>query len=622
MALSLISIHNFVAIKEAAIQLQKRINIFTGKNRSGKTSIACSLEYLFTGQTRGLELKKDAPALIHDGAKQAEIVATYNDGVTIRRARTASGETLRFIPASSAVSESKVLPPPYSEWPALALNPATYFDQMDAKARKAALAAVLLKGKAEPKDILSRLTGIDESMAATFAATAANECFEAAREEVIQKRREAKRKLDDLDVSTLSTDVILAGRHFDLTKIDADTVREQLKEREGERDKVMQAKGAAETPKESGPLKADIEAALANAKAELNQLMQPQHSIAELDIQIAKAEAEIVQWRKKIREAEAAITVSDSERKTKLPKLDFTECPVMPQINCPVKPADRAKVLKAFDQSKKIAEKIIDDNKDDIEKANAEIYEAEKIIREKRIEITDVHTYEKRLGEARSSILALENALPNAATGSEPEILTTSRDFEAEIAALDESLAIGRNLLRHIEAYKISTERAANSITESATLNKQIELYNRLDKEFSPDGIPMQLMADALRVFQQRLIAHGALFNTPCALDSGDGLPIYNRRPYGLCCESEKWQARVIFQEALAFFSNVPYLIIDGADIQDADYKGAFAGFLMKIAPQYERVFVFATESDIPPSHSDHPDLQFWKLADGTVKAI
>jgi len=620
--LKVVSIHNFIGISECSMTLEKKISIVTGMNGAGKSSIAAAIEWALTGKARQLEFKKDNAGLIHQGAKTAEVVLTFDD-MTIRRSRTASAETLRVI--NDGKPEQKELPTTIKNWSALALNPLAYFD-MSIEERKAALGAVLLKDPdaAAIQSLLVKRYQIPDEFAEAFAALAVKDGFDEAADEAVLKRREMKRDIDALNAEAPSPSLILAGNSYNMATIDPALVAEQLDGVRSERDGLLQEKGAAQAPvatKMSGPTRAVIDEALVNAKAELAALIKPDASQAELERSITDYEAEIAKWEQKIREAQAAIKVSDAEGKLQIPNLEFTKCPVMEQINCPVPMADRKKLLKTFESRKRIGEQIIAENNDAIRLATSEIDACRRKINTARADMNDARDYEMRDMAARSAVTALTQALATATDEPEPEP-EPQRDFNSEIAALDDRIKIGEQLLSKIEQFKADSERSAAAITDSKELTERVEMYDRLAGALAPGGIPLELMREGLKRFAGRLATASAIFDIPIALGEGDFLPVYNNRPYRLCSESEQWRARIALQEAIAFWGKVPYLILDGADILDRELKQAFAGFLMSVAEHYDRIFVFATESDVPPTTSTHPDVQQWQVSGGIVKSV
>jgi exonuclease SbcC len=83
MQIKKLSIKNFIGIEELNLEPGK-VNIISGKNAKGKTSILEAIEKTFTNRDR-------RPRIIREGAEQAIILIETDEGTKIRRSVTAKG---------------------------------------------------------------------------------------------------------------------------------------------------------------------------------------------------------------------------------------------------------------------------------------------------------------------------------------------------------------------------------------------------------------------------------------------------------------------------------------------------------------------------------------------------
>jgi DNA repair exonuclease SbcCD ATPase subunit len=89
MRIKRLTLKNFRSHQETVLELD-RFNFIRGPNGCGKSSIQMALEYLFTGRCELTDAAgRGAEALIRAGEKELEVSATFENGETINRRRTA-----------------------------------------------------------------------------------------------------------------------------------------------------------------------------------------------------------------------------------------------------------------------------------------------------------------------------------------------------------------------------------------------------------------------------------------------------------------------------------------------------------------------------------------------------
>ncbi len=255
-----LGIHSFLGIPEASFDFKKPINIFLGPNEAGKSSIASAPEFLITGYCRGIALKKDLMAVVHEGNKRAEIVATCPD-VTIRRSRASSGESFRVI---AGEKETAITPLPFSNLSRFALNPFSYFE-MSADERKGVLFNLLFGGSKIPPERIQALLlteGFKGEIVNVYSQIASEQGFPKAEQRAIDHRRDAKR---DIEISERIAAPVSAYGEFDLAELDEEDVRQQLQAVEKEKSETQVNKRVIEVTES----KESLETRLANVRADI-----------------------------------------------------------------------------------------------------------------------------------------------------------------------------------------------------------------------------------------------------------------------------------------------------------------------------------------------------------------
>ena len=102
MRLTHIHARNFIGLAEVVLPITSPICLIAGPNAAGKSSLRDSLALALTGDMARVRLKKEAGALVRDGAKKAEITVTDSDGDERRVTITAAGAVTDNRPKGTA----------------------------------------------------------------------------------------------------------------------------------------------------------------------------------------------------------------------------------------------------------------------------------------------------------------------------------------------------------------------------------------------------------------------------------------------------------------------------------------------------------------------------------------
>ncbi|MBU8870642.1 MAG: ATP-binding protein [Gemmatimonadales bacterium] len=98
MHLQTLTIHNFMGIAEAVVDLSKPVTLIAGPNNSGKTTIADALQFALCGKCRTAVKFKDAADLIGPGEDPFSVCLTYTkDGEQYEITRTAKSASKNVI---------------------------------------------------------------------------------------------------------------------------------------------------------------------------------------------------------------------------------------------------------------------------------------------------------------------------------------------------------------------------------------------------------------------------------------------------------------------------------------------------------------------------------------------
>jgi hypothetical protein len=544
--------------------------------------------------------------------------------MSIRRTRTASDALLRItIDKDDGATELTRLPEPFSQWSPLALNPIRYFSDLKPAERKQALAKIILP-KITASQITERLTSepynIPQDIAQRYGIRVEELGLTKAEQEAIEQRRIAKRAAEPLYCAP--NPMWRSGdTTYNLFDTPVEAIELLIDEYTQQRDALLTEKGKMQGAKDA---KAQVvEQTKAELSVEREALLR---KLADIDQQddptairekIAALEKERAEHQRKKTDAENAIKVSDATERLTVPNLDFTICPVMDKLECPVPQEERRRIKKIFTDRQKHAKAIIEDSNKTIKYELSRFDACQSSIEELRRKLELYIQNEQKASLWRAEIRRLDDRIATAPDRSLPSD-PPPRPIDDEIAAVSERLAVGNSLLAAKLAFNEALKQSQTALTASEAAKVQVDMYDRLATALSPNGIETVLLLESSERFQKRLRESATLLGGRIALDP-DYLPLWDGHAYQFIANNEKWRAHAAMQDAIAYFSKVPYLILDGADILDADNRGLFSEFLLTRAADYDHIFVFSTLGERPVEQSSHPQIDVWSVTNGTV---
>jgi DNA repair exonuclease SbcCD ATPase subunit len=197
--------------------------------------------------------------------------------------------------------------------------------------------------------------------------------------------------------------------------------------------------------------------------------------------------------------------------------------------------------------------------------------------------------------------------------------------IDEQITTLDLRMKTGYELLDAVREFWRKKEAAEAVTAKVAQAEKEVDLYDALAKAMAPDGIPSQLIAEALGPVNERLaLASGYLFpdideHAPVHLT--EDLEVYRGgTPYVTLSKSARYRTGIAFQVVLAQLAKARLLIIDEADILDPPNRSQLIEFLLAVRQDFDTILVFATSQEAQPSPV--PEIQIWWLEAGRINRM
>lgn len=572
-----ISIRNFMALESLDLDLTAPLTIITGQNEAGKSSIRDAILWAFTGTARGLKTHADQAALIREGTKSAEVVVNLADTSFARRKT----------PKTTATITGEV---PDILNPAILFDPYTFLFLPEAQRRE--LLFQVLPGLNPTKEkVFDRLIisiGKDtrgfpkNDEVYSLAKLAAISGFPAAEKEAITKRREAKRVLDTLkDIKEPQKTFTIDGQEYNIPTFNFTAIEATLRELQAQKDDFLRQKGAAEAwTRRIEQVKVQLDRIDAMVPPDVNDIMILEAELEKLNESIRKATEEI------------------AKAQTRHEYFPAT-CPVITLAP----PCPNAGQMVGHDPPAPGVIEALQQNKAGFAKAQAEIIHK---LQETRRQNEEYNTAMGREAALEEELTKLE---------SEPE---AGADLDAEIATRERRIARGRIFQEKIKEYEkdLASFQEARGKIEACT--QEITLYDTLAKALAPDGIPSQMIVEALDGVNERL-AEAATYLFP-----GRNLHltpelniVLKNSPFPTLSKSAKFRVGIAFQYALARLAGARILMIDEADTLDTMHRMALINFLLAHLSGFDQVLVFFTTDK--PFYIADPRVQNWWLENGVI---
>lgn len=172
--------------------------------------------------------------------------------------------------------------------------------------------------------------------------------------------------------------------------------------------------------------------------------------------------------------------------------------------------------------------------------------------------------------------------------------------LRAERKAIDDRV---QALLNAKQAATSATERTANA----ARYHGDVQAWLAIADALSPDGIPGEILAEALQPFNAVLADLADLANWRAPAIDDDMSISWGGRPYRQLSESERWRVDALIGAALAEISGLRCLILDRFDCLDLPGRGDALGLVDALAVErnFDTILMLGTLKSAPAAPSD-----------------
>lgn len=210
----------------------------------------------------------------------------------------------------------------------------------------------------------------------------------------------------------------------------------------------------------------------------------------------------------------------------------------------------------------------------------------------------------------RRDIAAAEAATADLNGGAQPEPVEQG-DVEAVRARLTALKAERKNVDERVQgllAAKTAAVSAGERTKNAALYHQEVLSWSAIGDALSPDGIPGEILAEALQPFNGSLADLAELAGwLPVSIDGAMNIT-YGGRDYRLLSESERWRVDCLLGLALASVSGLRCVVLDRFDCLDAAGRSDVLGLLDELAEtgQVDSALLLGTLKGAPAAPTAH----------------
>jgi len=593
MQIQTINIQQFLGINQATLELGN-INIVTGANGAGKSTVADAIRMAITGEPVRVQFKKDMAQLLHQGSPRGHIRITTTDGNSIAR----DVGSARIIGKGQVQVDDHLM---------RALD-ATRFTHARPKERRDILTDILTLNfnKDQIREAIETVVKINQSVESLIEMAA-----EGAWDEVEQRLKSnvsyLRRQWQDItgerygsqkadawaqtapkpDIETEDLEQKVAGlkqqaEHLshEITRIK--TVREQQSQQKAQI--MAQIESAKIRLKEIGGIE-NMDHVMECLKVEIQKLKQRDDGLVQKALDLKARHGEL---KSDLNAAKQVLQCPCCNEAVRIVngKLVKAETP------------DMSKLRQQLDALDEQMTKIQEEHQSVVNRCN----QLQTELRDKMMIQTKAQNLNEQLQTLRSTLDKLNQNENEAETGSlEQELRQVSEELEEKQEQL-------QNLKVQWQAWETAQENTCNALK----VHRQIMLSEKLANLFGANGVRQTLVARALQPLNNALIEMATIAGWGEIIIDGDMELYLNGRPFGLLSKSEQWRVNLCVSKALCDLTESGLFLIDEANILDIRNRSGFLDLMKHFANQNTQVIAMATGKpewfDVPGIHLFHAD--------------
>jgi hypothetical protein len=162
-----------------------------------------------------------------------------------------------------------------------------------------------------------------------------------------------------------------------------------------------------------------------------------------------------------------------------------------------------------------------------------------------------------------------------------------------DLAAHHKAVADAETVLRELNAKRESSDSAKVRVKQALAAHSNVQMWKKATELLSPDGIPAQMLARALKPVNDLLATYAIESQWEPVRIGNDMTLFYGARPYQFAAESAQWRVQAMVAACLAELSGSKVLLLDRMDVLEPALRGDAIAWLLSLA--MDTVVVSAT---------------------------
>lgn len=212
----------------------------------------------------------------------------------------------------------------------------------------------------------------------------------------------------------------------------------------------------------------------------------------------------------------------------------------------------------------------------------------------------------KSVANDRRDLLAAQQA--KAALDELTAELTAEFDVDglanarAEVDKLKAARAEAVRKSDQLRSIKAQVDAADQKTKEAAEHAADVASWDAIGNALAPDGIPAELLAEALGPINERLLQSAEDTGWPQVVVHDDMRITAALRAYGFLSESERWRVDAMIAESIAHLSGERLLLLDRFDVLDLQGRQQLLGWMHALAEtgEIDSALLFGTLKAAP----------------------
>ncbi len=145
---------------------------------------------------------------------------------------------------------------------------------------------------------------------------------------------------------------------------------------------------------------------------------------------------------------------------------------------------------------------------------------------------------------------------------------------------------------------------------ESRLLHDKILKWMQVTDLLAPDGIPGEILADALTPMNDRMRHTASVTGWDQVCITPTMQIMIGSRPYSLGSESSQWRAQAAIAEAISFIGEIGLVCLDRFDVLDTQNRNKLLNWMQSISEDHATILLFGTLKEppkrLPPAFALH----------------